>query len=488
MFKHIFLVLIALTLPLQGMSSDLHLRLPEVSYGVLAQKDNAYGLEEILEITSGDQVDLQIAYENLLQAQKKITLARAQYFPYGLGTVGILYYLNSFNPLILVELVTSLPAKIYNVQKEKNLRMATVYSNKALALNIRNQVENLYYTVLKEESSLQLAELELYLLETIYSSMEERVTLGLESSLELRNLELRILDIRDIVLKFQAYLVEEKSAFNILLGKDPTESLELQPRATFLSSLDFGKHVEDLRQEALARSPEITAANYVVTAAYRNRSSLKWSVLSFSGIGFGYWANINVAGSQIDAALYNRKLVQNNIENQVYVLNTDFHRNLDFFENEKSVFNDTAIFYEAELARFNSSEIPLSRLAESGILYVKDFAEMVVAHYNALIKLSELERGVNGKVQGNAEEKNLVDVEFTELNSERFSLSVKSSEDILSVEYVFDKIGWVPVTVKNTATSFRVVYANSAKDALAGHVNVTFKNGEVITKKFNFNK
>src|SRR5690606_18025466 len=140
---------------------------------------------------------------------------RAQYFPYGLGTVGILYYLNSFNPLILVELVTSLPSKIYNVQKEKNLRMATVYSNKALALNIRNQVENLYYTVLKEESSLQLAELELYLLETIYSSMEERVALGLESSLELRNLELRILDIRDIVLKFQAYLVEEKSAFNI---------------------------------------------------------------------------------------------------------------------------------------------------------------------------------------------------------------------------------------------------------------------------------
>lgn len=398
MIKNILLVLVAAALPLRAMSSDVHLRLPEITNEVLTPKSDAYTLAEIHEKAIGDQVDLQIAYQNLLQAQNKIALARAQYFPYGLGTIGVLYYLNSWNPLILVELVTSLPTKIYNVQKEKNLRMATLYSNKALALNIKNQIDNLYYTILKEESSLKLAELELQLLETLYSSEMDNVALGSTSELDLRKLELRILDTRDIVLKFHSYLIEEKSAFNILIGNDPSDTLELQPVAGYLSSEDFDLNVDQLRAQALERSPELVAAGYVINAAYKNRSSFKWSFLSFSGIGFGYWANLNVAGSQVKAAQHNKVMTAQNISNQVYVLNTEFQRTVNFFENERALTADSEIYYEAELARFNSQEINLSRLAESGILYVKDFAQMVAAHYNALGKLSDFERAVNGKL------------------------------------------------------------------------------------------
>lgn len=398
MIKDIFLVLVASTLSLQAMSSDVHLRLPELSHEVFAAKTNAYNLDEIYERAVGDQVDIQISYQNLIQAQNKISQARAQYFPYGLGTIGILYYLNSWNPLILVELVTSLPAKVYNVQKEKNLRMATVYSNKALVLNIKNQIDHLYFTILKEESSLKLAELELQLLETIYMGKADNVALGLESELELRKLELRILESRDIVLRFQSYLVEEKSAFNILIGNDPLDNLELQPVSDFLATQDFSYNLHDLRVQAIDRSPEIVAANYVIAAAYRNRSSAKWSILSFSGIGFGYWGNVNVAGSQVNAARYNKAMVKRNISNQVTVLDTDFKRTLTFFENEKEVFHDTEVFYQGELARFQSQEINLVRLGESGILYLKDFSEMVVAHYNSLTKLSDLERAVMGSL------------------------------------------------------------------------------------------
>ena len=496
MLKNIFLVLVATALPLKGMSSDVHLRLPEVSNEVLAPKSGAYTLPEIHEKTVGEQVDLQIAYQNLVQAQNKIAQARAQYFPYGLGTIGILYYLNSWNPLILVELVTSLPTKIYNVQKEKNLQMATVYSNKALALNIKNQIDNLYFTILKEEASLRLAEVELNLLETVYSAKMDNVALGLDSEVDLKNLELRILDARDIVLKFQSYLIEEKSAFNILIGNDPTDTLELQPMAGFLSSEDFSLDVNELRAQAIARAPEVVAANYVITAADKNRSSFKWSFLSFRGIGFGYWANMNVAGSQVKAALHNRTMIEQNISNQVYVLNTEFQRTVNFFENEQAVTTDSEIYYEAELARFHAQEINLGRLAESGILYVKDFAQMVAAHYNALSKLSDFERAINGKlrdevkvqVEEKREAKDVFAVKYTSLRFFKFSLTVESDEEIESVEYVFDAKGWVPEKVKNAKTNFAVVYANRLTNALKGHANVTLKNGEVLTQNFDFNK
>lgn len=498
MLKNIFLVLMASTLPLRAMSSDVHLRLPELSHNVLAQKANAYNLDEIKTMAVGDQVDLQIAYQNLIQAQNKISQARAQYFPYGLGTVGILYYLNSWNPLILVELVTSLPSKVYNVQKEKNLRMAAVYSNQALALNIKNQIDNLYYTILKEESSLRLAQLELNLLETVYSGQADNVALGLESEVELRKLELRILDARDIILKFESYLAEEKSAFNILIGNDPRQNLELQPVAGFLTSNEFNYSIGEVQAQAIARSPELVAASYMITAADKNRKSYKWSFLSFSGIGFGYWGNMNVAGSQVKAAVHNKSMIERNISNQVYVLDTDFNRTLNYFENERDIFRDTEIFYEGELARFNSQEINLSRLAESGILYVKDFAEMVAAHYDSLGKLSDLERAANGTLRSvnTSDEESSLDtrlaedvftVKHTKLKFFKFSISIESKEAIKSAEYVFDAKGWVPVVMTNAKNDFAVVYANRLTNALKGHVNVTLENGEIFTQEFDFN-
>jgi hypothetical protein len=254
--------------------------------------------------------------------------------------------------------------------------------------------------------------------------------------------------------------------------------------------------VSELRAQAIARAPELVAASYVITAADKNRSSFKWSFLSFRGIGFGYWANMNVAGSQVKAALHNKTMIEQNISNQVYVLNTEFQRTVNFFENEQAVTADSEIYYEGELARFHAQEINLGRLAESGILYVKDFAQMVAAHYNALSKLSDFERAVNGKLldevkvqtEEKREAKDVFAVKHTSLKFFKFSLTVESDEDIESVEYVFDAKGWVPEKVKNAKTNFAVVYANRLTNALKGHVNVTLKNGEVLTQNFDFNK
>lgn len=488
MLKYILIGMMATTLTFQSIASDLHLKLPEKAYSVLAPKENALTLEQVQTMVVNDQLDIQISYENLLQAQKKIAQARAQYFPYGLGTVAAIYLLNSWNPLILVELVTSLPSKVYNVLSEKNMRMATQYSNKALALNIQNQVANLYFTILKEETALKLSRMQLSLLESLYKVTEERVMIGLSQETELRSLEFRILDMRDILLRFEGYLSAEKAAFNTLISQNPEigNKLELQPVSEFLNASDYGLSSEVLKRMAIDRSPEIVAADYMVTAAKRNKSSTKWSVLSFSGIGFDYWSRIQISGSEIEGARLKRRLVQNNLENQVYILNNDFHRSLDFFNSEKVVFADTALFYDAELARFMAEEIALDRLLEAGILYVKDFSEYAISHYDALIELSDLERGIVGSAKGNSYTQDLFEVEVTELNGEMFSLSIDSREDISTVVYAFDQPGWNQVTVKNSATGYRVVYKRSQFQVYTGHVNITLKNGKKITKLFSF--
>jgi hypothetical protein len=488
MYKNIIMVAVALILPLKGRANDLHLKLPTKAYEVLAPKANALNLVQVNDIVVNEQLDIQISYERLVQAQKRIGLARAQYFPYGLGTIAAMYLMNVWNPLILVELVTSLPSKVYSVQSEKNMSMAQQYSNKALKENIKNQVSYLYYNILKEETALKLAKMEITLLETLYKSAEDRIAAGLSTEQDLRSLELRLLDLRDIVLKFSGYLGAEKAAFNTMIAKMPSEakSLELQTSGAFLSPEDYGLSSEIIKFNALDRSPEIIAADYMITAAARSKSSIAWSVLSFSGIGFDYWGRIQIAGSKIEQAKLNRELVETTLGNQSYILNNSFHRTLDHFVSEQGVFNDTALYFDAELARFNAKDIPLDELVEAGILYLKDFRELVAAHYDSLKKLNDLERIALGSVKGNVSDVEKIQVVLSELNNSKYSLSVVSEEDLKSVEYVFDSASLNPMTVSNHATGYGVVLKLSNAKNFSGHVNVTMKNGKTLTKKFNF--
>ena len=488
MFKNILAIALVMSLPIQGRASDLYLRLPEAAHEVLAPKQQALTLNQVNQLVASEQIDIQISYEKLLQAQKKISLARAQYFPYGLGTVAAMYFLQVWNPILLVELVTSLPSKVYNVQSEKNMSMAQDYSNRALRENIKNQVAHLYYTILKEEGALKLARMELQLLEQLYNVIEERVILGLSTEEELRNLELRLLDLRDICLKFAGYLSAEKAAFNTMISKSPEQgkAIELQTEGVFLNPAEYGLSSEIVKLNALDRAPEIVAADYMITAAARSKSSVAWSVLSFSGIGFGYWGRVQVAGSKVDEARLIREQVEVNLANQSYVINNSFHRTLDHFVSEKNVFDDTASFYSAEFARYNARDISLDRLLEAGIIYLKDFNELVVAHYDTLIKLNDLERIALGSVRGTALEGEKIEFSFVDLGNNKYSLSLNSEDEVKEVEYVFGTEGLKPMKVFNRGTGFAVVLKLASKSDLNGHANVTLKNGKTITKKFKF--
>lgn len=488
MFKNILMVAIALSLPLHGRANDLHLKVPEKSHEVLAPKANALTLKDIEAKLINEQLDLQISYEKLLQAQKKIGQARAQYFPYGVGTVAAMYFLNIWNPLILVELVTSLPSKIYNVQTEKNMKMAEYYSNEALKENIKNQVAHLYYNILKEESVLKLAKMELTLLETLYKVTEERVAAGLASEQDLRSLELRLLDLRDICLKFAGYLSAEKMAFNTMISQMPEDAkkIELQTAGNFLNPSEYALSSEILKLNAVDRSPEIVAADYMITAAAKSKNSTAWSVLSFNGIGFGYWGRMQVAASKIDQARLNRKEVETNLANQTYITNNSFHRTMDHFVSEKDVFADTASHFEAQFAKFQAGDIALDKLIETELVYLKDFRDLVVAHYETMKKHSDLERLALSEVKGSEAEDDKVQVNFDHMNNSKYSLSVKSDEKIKSVEYVFENAGLNTMTLTNKHTNFGVILKLSSAKDFAGHVNVNFEDGSTLTKLFKF--
>lgn len=173
---------------LSAIGSDEHLRALELTNKILENREGADSLEKVKELAAGENVDVRIAYERLYQAQQKIGQARATYFPYGIGEVLVLQATDFWNPLILTELVTSIPSKWFNVKRTHNLKNAEKHTLAALRENIKNEVANLYYETLKEEAIIDLARYELIMLEELMQALKVQVQTGIATQQDLDEL------------------------------------------------------------------------------------------------------------------------------------------------------------------------------------------------------------------------------------------------------------------------------------------------------------
>lgn len=393
------LLSLILVLGLLPASSWAHVDIELAASQVFTKDGSEVSLDEVRAQVINDQLDVRISYERLLQAQKRIAEARAQYFPYGLGTVAALYFLNAWTPLILIELVTSLPSKIYQVQTEKNMRLAAKYDHIALRENVKNQIATLYYTILKEEAGLKLMRQEILLMEELMGVVDEQIALGLAQFEERQRIELRLLDLRDMALRFDGFLAEEKAAFNELIGVGPEVALKLEPVRPFLTSETVRLTAAEVAARAVENSPEIVSAQYRIQAARRNRSSVKWSILSFSGIGFGHWSRVQVAGSKIEQAKLDKELVTSNISAGAQLALKKYQRQVGSYEKETIALDATTMFMRGQRATFDGGQSSLDRLIEVELLYLRDFSEWTIAHYDALIRLDDLARAYQGSLQ-----------------------------------------------------------------------------------------
>lgn len=490
MFKHLFLAGTIL-LTTTGHAYEQHLTLERDALQVLQTKPKALTLDEVKKIVSDEEIDIQISYERLIQAQRKIGQARAAFFPYGVGTIGAMYLVNVWNPILLAELITSLPSKVFAVQSEKNMSLAQKYSLAALRENIKNQVSHMYYNILQEEVALKLTKMEIALRETQVHTYKQRVKLGLATEEDVKDLEYALVKVRDAYLKFSSYMNAEKAAFNVMLGKTPQEgkTIELQPVATLLSGEDYQMDLNAMITEALDKSNEIVAADYMVRAASKAKRSTKWSILSFSGIGFGYYARVQVAGSKVQEAVLNRKFVEENLVNQVYIVDNAFQRSLDLLQSERDVFADTDFYTRSQMEKFKAGALSVDKLIETQLVYLKDFNEMVRSHYNSLIKLSDVERVLVGKVVTTPVEESTFEVSMDKSSRNWHRISIKSSGDdkIEKVYYQFDKyLGLRPMTSYASENEFPVRLKLYDPDFVAGTAEINLESGEVIKKQFKF--
>ena len=147
---------------------------------------------------------------------------------------------------------------------------------------------------------------------------------------------------------------------------------------------------------------------------------------------------------------------------------------------------------KGQLEVFNKGELAVSELIESELYYLRDFRDMLRAHYNAYVRLDDLER----VVQGNVDELLYADARFSVLAEQSETMTYISlvdpdglSDEIESVTYVFENQNVNDIKSFRSRSNFSVRVSNrNLSFPIILKAQVIFRNGEIVTKKIKIKK
>lgn len=473
--------------------------------------------------------DIDIAIENYLIAKKNVNVARAAFNPVSTGhMLGISLGLNYFWAPLAIDAVLSIPTKLYNVSKSKHLAQAQAHNLTDAKNTINNELAHLYYDILTHELILRSIDLEIDILTYQESKWLER---------ELP--ESRVNDIRKWILRLgieradiYSLYVGELAAIRTMVSNSNLDNYQLaQVKEAVQRSLYENLDKELLQSEALKRSPKYKSAISLEQAAAKNIKSVKWSIITFTGLRLSYKQEVREAKNEKRVAALRRESTAYGVKNNVLLELQNLESSLNVYDNYAAISDESLDIFTDTYELSQMGLISEDAVIETALSAIRDYRSKIVAHYSAWSALDDFSLSTTHYVPVNhaaityvndaevvvvdesveveateatevevAEEKEVeVKEEVKVLTSADFSISKTKTgmrslvlaiggehlDEVAEVDYIFASKRHDNRSNNTRATNFRVTIKTfSSSDNVGGVALVNLKNGKQLRVNF----
>ncbi|MBY0516604.1 MAG: hypothetical protein K2P81_06845 [Bacteriovoracaceae bacterium] len=455
-----------------------------VIIGVRAFAATEVTLPQLRQEALSSNYDVQIQYERYYQAQRNISVARGEFLP------GISIQLVNVNATFaILQSVVPTPSDWFKYQGSKELAMAEKYTTLGIKLNILQGLTSNYITLKYYEMLLASMREQEKLLKEVYDSNLAQNTMGADNANDLYLSQRQLLQQQQDIYALETLNIIERQAMLIALGKNSSEELILGdlPQDDFQSLPDTKEEASVI---ALRNSNELISNTYQYQAAQFMVSAARWSLVSFSGIGFDYAARVSIEKSKAKVIKLQGEQLSLKIQNQIYSL----YRQISVLDQrlalQESILASTQETQARQEDLFSNRLISLSTLNDSKINTISEQRTLTKLQLEREVKIVELKRLLSLDTAVGSSDFPRAD-EFTinsRLSRTRFGsklvvLSLDAPNDALSnvysVTYSVDGMN-SPYRVLKSDNGFQYMF--SAKNAGTYNVNVVILSllGETI--------
>lgn len=280
-----------------------------VSFNVFA---NTQELEDSKRAIINSNVNISISYEQYVQA-KNTTRAKTLSLLPSLSVDMLIY---DYQYAILRSVIPE-PQKYFQAKAQKDLQLAAAVNTRILEKNLVEDFEKTLYLNQYHSKLLTSFKEEEKILEDIAARSKEAYDLGAISFTEYYRAQRDVVNSQTQFFNTQEVVNNQKFALNLILSQKPSAEINFSELDFYNRNLPFPTSVETATDLALNNSLEVAQFDHLANAARDEKKGVQISWLSWSGVGFDYFARVSIAKSEIRKIGLQKEKSKQEIRSQV---------------------------------------------------------------------------------------------------------------------------------------------------------------------------
>lgn len=360
------------------------------SFLFVANATERLSLEQVQQEVLSSNLDLAMAYENFYQAQQRKTKARMDMLP-RLDFVLIYNASEMFENVMGWLYLVPTPTDWFRAKSQGHMATAKNYSYKAARLNMMKQVTNDYYAVKLHERKLESYEREKRLLSSLLRQYQDQKRVGADVDGRIFETKRSLLVTDQKITSAKALIEEEKASLNIALDRpydNPLELEEIDPDSVTFEALPTDVAIA----MAYDNSNELKQNHYTRLAVKNDMRATRWSVLTFSGIGFEYASLIRFEKSKARVVDLEEKQIRNQISNQVAFALKDYKLLEQRIANERDLLAVERKVLQEKKELHDMGQLDLDDWTDARIYYMRKKEGLNALKYERLVKINQINR------------------------------------------------------------------------------------------------
>lgn len=275
-----------------------------------------YSLREAKEELVRDSISVAVAYEKYVMAKEQSRAKTLDLLPS--LTVDLLIY--DYNYTILRSLIPE-PSRFFEASASKDLAKAAKVNQLVVTRNLLADLEKSFFLIKYNEEVVESMRAVLAVKEELFTRTQEAYDLGGVDYADVYTARRDVIKAQTELYNTMEIVSAEKFALKLILSrKDPTESLTLESPGFYNAGLSYPSNVETAMEVAVANSKEVESYNHLINAAVKAKKGETWSWLSWTGVGFDYFAKVEISKANVRKVEHERKQAIYNIRNKVAAL------------------------------------------------------------------------------------------------------------------------------------------------------------------------
>lgn len=334
-----------------------------------------------------DNINVAIAYENYVLVNEQAHAKALQLLP----TLTVDLLVTDYQYTILRSVIPE-PSRFFDAFAAKDLAKAANDNRQIVKKNLLQDLETTYFLHQFHKEVVEQLKYELTVREDLARRARESYDLGALSFEEFYGLQREAVAAKTNLVNAQEVVNTDEFSLKLILQENNLSDITLANQSFYNGSLDYPVDQEVGMKMALDNAIEIAQWDHLIEAAQNTKRGVAISWLSWSGVGFDYFARVSIAKSEVTKLQLQRQKTVYELKNQVALAYSEVNKQIEKISYQAQLTEMAQNAYNSTLENYNNQLATVIAVKKAELSLLASKRDLSRLNYELELKYIKLKR------------------------------------------------------------------------------------------------